>query len=88
MDRIFGVARTQHHIGVAALAVAFERIARHARAQKDQVVKMGHPALGPPAADIVNPGPRSALDLVDDVAAKGRRFAQAVLAVVWLRHKS
>ena len=82
VDRVFGVARAQHHIGVAALAVAFQRIARHARAQKDQVVKMGHPALGPPAADIVDPGARGALDLIDDVAAKGRRFAQALLAVV------
>ena len=82
MNRILRVARAQHHIGVAALAVAFQRVARHARAQKDQVVKMGHLTLGPPAADIVDPGPRSALDLVDDVAAKGRRFAQALWAVV------
>ena len=82
VDRVFGVARAQHHIGVAALAVAFQRIARHARAQKDQVVKMGHLALGPPATDIVDPGLSSALDLVDDVAAKGRRFAQALWAVV------
>ena len=82
MDRIFGVARAQYYIGVAALAVAFQRIARHARAQKDQVVKMGHLALGPPASYIVNPGPRGALDLVDDIAAKGRRFAQALGAVV------
>ena len=82
VDRVFGIARAQHHIGVAALAVAFQRIARHARAQKDQVVKMGHPALGSPAADIVDPGARGALDLIDDVAAKGRRFAQALLAVV------
>ncbi len=49
-------AAAQDDVGGAALAVAFERIARHARAEENQVVEMGQATLGAPAADVVNAG--------------------------------
>ena len=39
---LLGVAVAEHHVGVAALAVALERVARHAGAEEQQVVEVRH----------------------------------------------
>jgi hypothetical protein len=79
LQRLGREAVAEHDVGVAALAVALERIARHARAEEQQVVEVRHAALGAPAADVVDPLARGALDLVDRVAVEHRRLAQAGL---------
>ena len=66
----------EHDVGVAALAVALERVARHARAQEQQVVEVGEAALRAEAADVVDALARGALDLGDDVAVVEVRLAQ------------
>ena len=87
VDGLLGIAHTQHHIRVAALAIALERVARHAGTEKDQVVEMRHAALGAPAADIVDPGAGGALDLVDHIAVEGGRFSQALRVVVLIHRQ-
>ena len=67
----------ENDVGGAALAVALERVARHARAEKEKVVEVGHATLRPPTADVVDALARGALNLPDRVAIKGRRLAQA-----------
>ncbi len=76
VERLRRVPVAQHDIGVAALAVALERVARHARPEEEQVVEVRHAALGPEAADVVDALARGALDLVDRVAVEQRRLAQ------------
>ena len=75
-QRLGGEAVAEHDVGVAALAVALERIARDARAEEQQVVEVRHAALRAPAADVVDPLARRALDLGDRVAVERRRLAQ------------
>ena len=85
MSRSSGFAReavAEHHVGVAALAVALERVARHAGAEEQQVVEVRHPALGAEAADVVDALARGALDLGDRVAVEGGRLAQARMPAV------
>ena len=77
VQRLRRVAGAEHDVGVAALAVALERVARHARAEEQQVVEVRDLALGAPPADVVDPLARGALDLVDRVAVERRRLAQA-----------
>ena len=79
LERALGVAGAEHDVGVAALAIALERIARDARAEQQQVVEVGEAALGAEAADVVDALARGALDLVDDLAAEERRLAQGHL---------
>ena len=57
-----GVAVAEHDVGAAALAVALQRVARHARAEEQQVVEVRQGALGAPAADVVDAGLGGALD--------------------------
>src|SRR4029079_3189883 len=76
VDRLLGEARAERHVRVAALAVALERVARHARAEEEEVVEVRHGPLGAEAADVVDPLARRALDLVDDVAVEDRALAQ------------
>ena len=76
VQRPGGVAVAEHDVGVAALAVALERIARDARAEEEQVVEVRQPALGAPAPDVVDALARGALDLGDHVAVEGGRLAQ------------
>ena len=76
MDRLAREAAADHHVGVAALPVALERVAGDARAEEQQVVEVRHPALGAEAADVVDPLARGALDLGDHVAVERRRLAQ------------
>ena len=65
VDRFFGVAGAEPDIGVAALAVAFERVARHRSAVKQQVIEVRHAAFGTITADIVDALAGGTLDLVD-----------------------
>ena len=76
VQRLLRVAGAEHDVGVAALAVALERIARHARAEHQQVVEVGEPALRAEAADVVDALARRALDLGDVVAVEELRLAQ------------
>ena len=75
-ERRLRVAGPEHDVGVAALAVALERVARDARAEHQQIVEVGEPALGAEAADVVDPLARGALDLGDRVAVEELRLAQ------------
>ena len=79
LERALGVARAEHDVRVAALAIALERIARHARPEQQEVVEVGEAALGAEAADVVDALARGALDLGDDLAAEERRLAQGHL---------
>ena len=76
-ERLGGVPVAEHDVGVAALAVALERVARDARAEEQQVVEVRHAPLGAPAADVVDALARRALDLGDHRAVERRRLAQA-----------
>ena len=54
LDRLGREARAEHDVGGAALAIALQRVARHARAEEQQVVEVGQRALGAEAADVVD----------------------------------
>ena len=71
------MARAEHDVGVAALAVALERVARDARAEQQQVVEVRQPPLRAEAADVVDALARRALDLGDRRAVEEVRLAQA-----------
>ena len=77
LQRHLGEPVSEHDVGVAALAVALERVARHARTQEEQVVEVRQPPLGTEAADVVDALARSALDLGDDVTVVEVALAQA-----------
>ena len=77
MYRLLRETRANRYIRVAALAVALERVARHARAEEEQVVEVRHGPLGAEAADVVDALAGRALDLVDDVAIEDRALAEA-----------
>ncbi len=74
-----GVAVAEHDVGVAALAVALERVARHRRAEHQQVVEVRYGALGAPAADVVDARPGGVLDRGDRGAVERGRLAQPPL---------
>ena len=76
MERLLRVAVAEHDVRVAALAIALERVARHARPEEYEVVEMRHVPLGAEAANVVDPLARRALDLVDRVAVEEGRLAQ------------
>src|SRR5262249_47950486 len=77
MDRLLGEARSERHVRGAALAVALERVAGHARPEEEQVVEVRNAALGAEAADVVDPLARHPVDLVDCVAVEEGRLPQA-----------
>ena len=77
LERLLREARSEHDVGAAALAVALERVTRHAGAEEEQVVEVRQPPLRAEAADVVDPLARRALDLGDDVAVVQVRLAQA-----------
>src|SRR5680860_772007 len=56
VDRLIGEAGAEPHIGRAFLAIAFERIAAHRGAEKQEVVEMRDLALGASAADVTEAG--------------------------------
>ena len=76
MQWLEGVPVTEDDVGVAALAVPLEGIARHGGAQEEQVVEVRDRALGTPAADVVDPRLGGLLDGGDDAAVEGGGLAQ------------
>ena len=72
LDRLLRVARAEHDVGAAALAVAFERIARDRRAEEQEVVEMRQLPLRAGAADVVDAGGRGAPDFRQRVVVEGR----------------
>ena len=82
VQRVFGVAVTEHDVGAAPFAVTLEGIARHRRAEEQQIVEMRQRPLGAPAADVVDAGLRGALDGGDGRPVEGGRFAQPSARVV------
>jgi hypothetical protein len=76
VERLLRKARAERDIRVAALAVALQRVARHAGPQEQQVVEVRHAALGAEAADVVDALAGGPLDLVDHVAVEDRALAQ------------
>ncbi len=74
LDGVLGVAGAEGHRGVAAFAVAFERVARDRRAQEQQVVEMRHLAFGSATADVIDAGGCRAADFGVDRLREGRRL--------------
>ena len=74
MNGVLGKARAKRHRGVAAFAVAFQRVARHRRAKKQQVVEMRYFPLRAATSDVVDAGRRRAADLGIDRVGKRRRL--------------
>ena len=77
LDRLLGVARAEHDVGGALLAIALERIARHGGAEEQQVVEVRDLALGAAAADVVDAGRRGAADLGERVVIENGGLARA-----------
>ena len=76
LDRPLREPGPEGYVGRAALAVALEGVARDAGAEEEQIVEVGHAALGAEAADVVDPLAGHAVDLVDGVAVEELRLAQ------------
>ena len=76
LERLLGEAGSKRHVGVAALAVALERIAGDAGAEEEQIVEVRQMPLRPEAADVVDALACGALDLRDDSAVEEIRLAQ------------
>ena len=75
-DRFRREPGADHDVGRATLAVALQRVARHAGAEEQQIVEVRQLAFGAEAADVVDPLARCALDVGDRVAIERRRLAQ------------
>ena len=93
LDGLGREARAQQSLGRAALAIAFERIARQRGGEEQQVVEIRYPALRPQSADFVQTGRGRALNVLDGVAVESRRFFQlqathAISTPGWHRHAS
>ena len=71
LDRLLRVARAEHDIGAAALAIAFERIARDRCAEEEQIVEVRQLPLRAGAADVIDAGDRRAADFRQRVVVEG-----------------
>src|SRR5690349_20716477 len=76
-ERLLCEAGPEDDVGVAALAVALERVAGDACAEQEQVVEVRHAPLRAEAANVVDALPRCALDLRDRVAVEEVRLAES-----------
>jgi hypothetical protein len=76
LDRILGKARADGDVGRAFFPIAFERIAAHRRAKKQQVVEVRELALGAAAADIIDAGGGGAANFGDRGIVECCRFAR------------
>jgi hypothetical protein len=76
LDGLLSEAIAQHHVGGALLAIAFQRIARDGGAQKQQIIKVRHLALGARAADVIDAGRGGAADFGQRHVIEGCRFAR------------
>src|SRR5271168_2033669 len=72
-DRLFRKTGAERHVGGAALAIAFERVARDRGAEQYEIVETRQRAQSPEAADLVDTLIGSTLDLRDDFGGKGGR---------------
>ena len=79
LERPLREAGAEDDVGVAALAITLERVARDAGAQQQQIVEVRDLPLRAAAPDVVDAGSRGALDLVDREAVERRGLAQAGL---------
>ena len=76
LDGFGGVTRADDHVGVATLAISFERIARHRRAKKYEIVEVRYFPLGARAADGIDALPRGTMDFRDHAGReRGRGLA-------------
>ena len=73
-DRLLGVARPQRDAGFAALAVAFQWVARCRGTEEQQIIQRGKLALGAKATDGINAFIGHALNLGNNRAREGVRF--------------
>ena len=76
LDRPGGEAVAEHHAGVAALAIAFQRVARHRCAKEQEVVEARQMALGAETADLVDALVGGAVDFGQHVVREGGGRAQ------------
>ncbi len=76
IQRLLGKTIAEHHVGAALLAVAFQRVARHAGTEQQQVVEVRQLALGAATANVVDAGFRSTLDFLNGQAIESGRLAQ------------
>ena len=72
LDRPLRVSRSQHNIGRTFLAVTFERVARHRRTEKHEIIKRGHAALCAKASNLVDPLIRGTMNLIQHLLWKCR----------------
>ena len=75
-ERVLGVAGAQRDPGFAFFPVALQRVAGHAGAEQEQVVKGGQPPLGTEATNIVDALPGGPLDFPNHRPRKGMGFHQ------------
>src|SRR6185437_8094337 len=88
LDRIFRKARADGDVGRAFLPIAFQGIAAHRRAKKQQVVEMRKLALGAAAADVIDAGGGGATDFGDrSVVERCRLARRRVDPAVLRRHQ-
>ena len=76
VQRLFGKARAQPHIGRTFFAVSLQRIARNRSPQKQQIVEMRQSTLGSAAANVINAGGRSPPDFRQSVRIKSCRITR------------
>ncbi|MNP06191.1 hypothetical protein D3C76_981640 [compost metagenome] len=76
VDRLLGEAVAEDHIGAALFPIAFQRVARHAGAQQQQIIEVRDLTLGATAADVIDASLGGALDFLDGQAVEGRGLAQ------------
>ena len=81
LDRLLGKARAERDARVAALAIALEGIARHARSEEQQVIEVRQLALGTEATDVVDALAGCSSNLLDRVAIEDVRLAQTRLPI-------
>ena len=78
--RLLREARAQHDVGLAALAIALERIAADGGAEEQQIVEMRQPAFRAAAADVVDAGGGGAADFGQRVPDRRWRKSAAACA--------
>ena len=83
LERLGAVAGAEHGRGLAALAVALERVARHRRREEDEVVEGGELAAGAEPADRVLAGLGHLVDPGDDLGREG--VVLGAVAAGWAR---
>ena len=77
----------KHRLGCALLAIALERISRHGRRQKHQIIKGGNPTLGSEAANIVEARFGGLVDVGEHLSIeRGTLFESPAGRMIGVRH--